>query len=57
MSVGRDVIADVCGVEEEDVRCETCVGFSGHLWCEAWEQPTRAEDFCSFWQKKGGDTE
>lgn len=57
MSVGRDVIADACGVQEERVRCLNCQcaereNFNGLYFCSAWEQYILESDFCSFWRDK-----
>jgi len=57
MSVSRDVIADVIGVPEDNVRCDNCdysrrfVG-NMHL-CNFWnDQWTKPDAFCSFFKER-----
>ena len=55
MSVGRNVIADVWGVEEDHVRCETCAYYQAIFpFCAFYVLGTIPGEFCSFWTK-GGD--
>ena len=57
MSVSREVLASVCEVPEEEVRCATCrhrVLFINDAYhCKLWKTNTilRENDFCSFWDK------
>lgn len=56
MSVDRNVIAEVNGVEESEVRCETCAKFEPVPFipiCKAWSGRIYDSDFCSFWEKRG----
>lgn len=58
MSVSRKVIAEVNGVEESEVRCETCAKFEPVPFipfCKAWNERTYDSDFCSFWDKRGDE--
>lgn len=52
MSVGRDVIARASGVSEEEIKCVNCAAYHPPLFCDAWNQFTSVEDFCSFWTAK-----
>lgn len=57
MSVGRDVVASVWGVEEDYVRCETCAYYQAVFpFCNFYVLGTSPGVFCSFWTK-GGDAE
>lgn len=60
MSVGRDVVADMCGVPEYCVRCKKCnrakavkSGYHYNLLCSGWNHAkVRKDDFCSFYIPK-----
>lgn len=60
MSASRDVLARVCKVPEEEVRCVTCIHsvpfINDAYLCKLWNTNTilGANDFCSFWEN-GGD--
>ena len=60
MSVSRETIAEVLGVNKNEIYCKNCVYFKPwyiHPICKAWDLDTRANDFCSFWtggNKDGG---
>ena len=53
MSVDRETLASVVGVDPEKVKCKNCGYFNvvgrSFTWCEGWNQPTDSEAFCSFW--------
>ena len=56
MSVGCDVIAEALNIPESGVRCKSCQFAENFIndmyFCKAWgNQWTRADDFCSFFQR------
>ena len=59
MIVNRAVIAEVCGVNEQEVRCSTCkhsVLFINDAYtCKWWGRVNGylpSDAFCPFWEKK-----
>lgn len=58
MSVSRDVIASVHNVPEKYVNCRHCLQRKGMkkvvvpFWCMAWNNWTKPNDFCSFYEPK-----
>ena len=56
MSVSRETIANVAGVDPKDVRCEKCKSYQkGKYWfeiprCEFLDIPTFKDNFCSHWR-------
>ena len=58
MSVSRDVIASVHNVPEKFVNCRHCANRKGMkrvvipFWCMAWNNWTKPNDFCSFYEPK-----
>lgn len=56
MSVGKDVIARVHNVNEDDVKCSSCK-FYVPLFCNAWCQETESDSYCSFYAKREEVTE
>lgn len=55
MSVSREVVATINRVPVEKCNCRNCAKHSNFindmLWCDAWNQRTRAEDFCSIFEE------
>lgn len=50
MSVDRSVIADVCEVPVEYVKCKTCMHHNKTGECTFWKVTImNLEQFCSFW--------
>lgn len=59
MSASRAVIAEVCEVPEEYVKCTTCRSYKNG-YCSFWDtsvSPEQAEMFCSLWLDKMEDKE
>lgn len=65
MSVGRDTIAKLNGVPEEEVRCDRCFrrdregrvfdadgNLSKNVWCFFWDNDIEPDAFCSFFGKE-----
>ena len=56
MSVSRETIAHVAGVDPKDVRCEKCKSYQNEKYsfevpyCAFLGIPTFKENFCSFWR-------
>ena len=60
MSASRDVIADVHGIPEDEVKCKNCQyaeNFINDMYiCKFWgDQGTRADAFCSLFRKENGN--
>lgn len=56
MSVSRAVIAEVNGVNEDEVKCENCANCEGAFFsplnCVVWVDYVRADWFCSSWEER-----
>ena len=60
MSAKREVVADVRGVPETEVKCEACayhehIGNFGLVQCLNWGELVNAASFCTFWERGGYD--
>ena len=51
MSVGRNILANLLHVNEEDIKCENCSSCKEE-WCNFWNATTSKEMFCSLWLPK-----
>lgn len=61
MSVKRSIVALVCEVPEEYVKCSTCARFDNGI-CKGWNSPVEnhQENYCTFWEdrkEKDGEAE
>lgn len=59
MSVDRETIADVCGVNPEAVSCRQCKYGGGAFLveCGLWGRIMGPSEFCSLWNGPGEDKE
>lgn len=53
MSVSREVIANVVGIDADDVRCENCEAMPTFMVCKTWDTLMGVGEFCSLFRPKG----
>lgn len=60
MSVVREILARAHGIPAEQVKCANCARHSEFinelLWCDGWNAPARADEFCSLYVRESEET-
>ena len=56
MSADRDTLARAHGIPAEQIKCANCARYiefiNDMFWCEGWNAPAIADEFCSFFDRK-----